>query len=183
MSMTTVMIERTLERLRHQAGEHAELAEALEFLADATSAEDPFRPVEDGVASAVSAINRRRHRDHRQDLRHRSLTTAQVVALVESISDRKGVDRRRQRGRLLGVKDGNVLRHPIWQLDRDLGESRPGLDRVLAALRQVAAVPEAADAVMTAPRSDLDSGSLAGLFAEGDVELVVRLILMAGDQS
>ena len=29
---------------------------------------------------------------------------------------------------------------------------------------------------MTAPRSDLDSGSLTGLLAEGDVELVMRLI-------
>lgn len=177
------MIDRTIERLRHQAGEDAELAEALEFLADATSADDPFSPVEDAVAGAVSAINRRRHRDHRGDVRQRSLTTAQVVALVESIADRKGVDRRRQRGRLLGIKDGNVVRHPIWQFDSDLGESRLGLDRVLAALGEVAAAPEAADALMTTPRSDLGGGSLAGLFAEGDVALVVELIRMAGDQS
>lgn len=93
----------------------------------------------------------------------------------KSNSYRKGVDRRRQRGRLLGVKDGTVVRHPIWQLDCDLGGTRPG-STVLAALREVAAKPEAADAVMTAPRSDLDSGSLAGLLAEGDVELVIRLI-------
>lgn len=181
--MTTETIDRTIERLRHQAGEDAELAEALEFLADATSTDDPFGIVEDGVASAVSTINRRRRRDHTQDLRDRSLTTAQVVALVESISDRKGVDRRRQRGRLLGIKDGNVVRHPSWQFDPELGDSRPGLDRVLAALGELVADPDAADALMTTPRSDLGGGTLAALFADGDVELVLRLIGMAGDQS
>ena len=181
--MTTAMIERTLERLRHQAEEHAELAEALEFLADAGSSGDPFGMVEDGVMVSVLAIDRRRHGDHRQDLRARSLTTAEVVAIVESISDRKGVDRRRQRGRLLGIKDANVVRHPMWQFDRDLGETRPGLDRVLAALREVSPAPEAADVLMTAPRSDLGGGTLAGLFAGGDVALVVELIHMAGDQS
>lgn len=181
--MTTAMIDRTLERLRHQAEEHAELAEALEFLADAGSADDPFGRVEDGVMRSVQAIDRRRHRDHRQDLRERSLITAEVVAMVESISDRKGVDRRRQRGRLLGIKDANVVRHPMWQFDRDLGETRPGLDRVLAALGEVTADPVAADALMTAPRSDLGGGTLAGLLAGGDVALVVGLIHMAGDQS
>lgn len=181
--MTTAMIDRTLERLRHQAEEHAELAQALEFLADAGLADDPFGTVEDGVIGSVLAIDRRRHRDHREDLRERSMTTAQVVAMIESISDRKGVDRRRQRGRLLGIKDANVVRHPVWQFDRHLGETRPGLDRVLAALGEVAAAPEAADALMMAPRSDLAGGSLAGLFAGGDVALVVGLIHMAGDQS
>lgn len=181
--MTTSTIDRTIERLRHQAGEDAELAEALEFLADATSAGDPFSLVEVGVSSAVSAINRRRRRDHRQDLQQRALTTAQVVTLVESISDRKGVDRRRQRGRLLGIKDGNVVRHPSWQFDPELGDSRPGLDRVLAALAEVVADPAAADALMTASRSDLGGGTLATLFADEDMDLVLRLIGMAGDQS
>ena len=181
--MTIATIDRTIERLRHQAGKDVELAEALQFLADATSVEDPFSVVEDGVASAVSVINRRRRRDDRQDLRQRSLTTAQVVALVESISDRKGIDRRRQRGRLLGIKDGNVVRHPSWQFDPELGDSRPGLDRVLAALREVVGEPDAADALMTTSRSDLGGSTLATLFAEGDTELVLRLIGMAGDQS
>lgn len=161
----------------------ANLAEALEFLADAGSTDDPFGELDDGVRDAVLAIDRRSHRDRRQDLRLRSLTTAQVVELVASISDRKGIDRRRQRGRLLGIRDGNVVRHPCWQFDVDLGESRAGLVEVLAALGEVAASPEAADALMAASRSDLDGGSLAGLFADGEVALVVRLIHLAGDQS
>ncbi|CAN5697073.1 hypothetical protein BH20ACT2_BH20ACT2_14030 [soil metagenome] len=181
--MTTVTIDRTLARLRRQAGEHGELAEALEFLADATAAGGPFGAVEDGVASGVSAINRRRLSAHRQNLRERSLTTAQVVALVESISDRKGVDRRRQRGRLLAIKDANVLRHPIWQFDNELGESRTGLDRVLAALTEVTPAPDAADALMTTARPDLGGGTLADRFADGDVALVVQLIRLAADQS
>lgn len=181
--MTTAMIDRTLERLRHQAAEHAELAEALEFLADAGAADDPFGTVDDAVARSVRAIDRRRQHDHRQDLRARSLITAEVVALVESISDRKGVDRRRQRGRLLGIKDANAVRHPLWQFDRDRGDTWPGLDRVLAALGEVTADPEAADALMVVPRSDLGGDTLAGLLARGEVALVVQLIHLAGDQS
>lgn len=181
--MTPATIDRTLERLRHQAHDHAELAEALEFLADAGSSDDPFAMVDDVVLSSVRVIGHRRQRAHRQALRERSLTTAQVVALVDSLSDRKGVDRRRQRGRLLGIKDGNVVRHPMWQFDADLGESRPGLEGVLAALAEVTTSPEGADALMTASRNDLGGRDLAGLFEEGDVALVVRLIHMAGDQS
>jgi hypothetical protein len=60
---------------------------------------------------------------------------------------------------------------------QDLVESDPALTQV-----EVAASPEAADALMTASRSDLDGGNLAGLFADGEVPLVVRLIRMAGDQ-
>lgn len=180
---TAATIDHTLERLRRQAGERSELVEALEFLADAGSTGDPFGALDAGVRDAVLAIDRRRHRAHRGDLALRSLTTAQVVELVASISDRRGVDRRRQRGRLLGVREGTVVRHPRWQFDVEVGESREGLVEVLAALADVAASPEAADALMTASRADLAGGSLAGLFTDGEVALVVRLIRMAGDQS
>jgi hypothetical protein len=37
--------------------------------------------------------------------------------------------------------------------------------------------------LMTTPRRDLDDGTLADLFARGQIETVVRLILTAGDQS
>jgi predicted NAD/FAD-dependent oxidoreductase len=103
--------------------------------------------------------------------------------VVGSISDRKGVDRRRQRGRLLAVKDGSVLRHPSWQFDQDRGDSRQGLDQVLIALRAVAPAPEPADALMTTSRPDLGDRTLADLFVDGEVALVVRLIQLAGDQS
>lgn len=176
-------LDHTLDRLRHQAGEDAELAEALAFLADAQAGHDPFGPLEPAVVRGVSAINRGRHRAERGALRARSLTTAEVVALVSTISDRKGVDRRRHRGRLLAVKDGSVLRHPTWQFDPDLGDSRAGLDRVLAALGELTTSPEVADALMTAARPDLDGTTLADLFVDGQVTLVEQLLQLAGDQS
>ncbi len=40
-----------------------------------------------------------------------------------------------------------------------------------------------AQALMTTPRDDLDGGTLADLFARGQIEIVVRLIVFAGDQS
>jgi hypothetical protein len=64
-----------------------------------------------------------------------------------------------------------------------LGDTRPGLERVLAALREVAPDPLAADVLMTTPREDLEGGTLADLFAAGRIETVVRLILASGDQS
>ena len=105
------------------------------------------------------------------------------MALIESISDRKGVDRRRSRGQLLGVKDSNVLRHPLWQFDLDLGETVPGLPQLLAALTEATPNAAAADALMTTERADLDGRTLAELFREGRVDLVVQLVAMAGDQS
>ena len=182
--MSTTIIDKTLRRLRNEALSNSDLAEALQFLADGSETEDPFvAEVDRRVAAAVRSINRRRQLHRRAELRDRSLTTSEVVSLIGSISDRKGVDRRRQRGRLLGVKEGGRILHPTWQFDSGAGDTRPGLDLVLAALSEVTSGPAAADAVMTMPRNDLDGQSIAGLFAAGRVELAVRLIRMAGDQS
>ncbi|MDQ6615776.1 MAG: hypothetical protein M3083_13815 [Actinomycetota bacterium] len=181
--MSTTTIDKTLRRLRHEALSNSDIAEALEFLADGTETEDPFAQVDQRVVTAVRAINRRRQLHRRAELRDRSLTTTQVVSLIASISDRKGVDRRRKRGRLLGVKESGMILHPIWQFDADGGDTRPGLDVLLAALFEVTSGPAAGDAVMTMPRNDLDGRSIADLFAAGRVELAVQLIRMAGDQS
>ena len=103
--------------------------------------------------------------------------------LVRSISDRKGVDRRRRRGQLLGWRAGSRTLHPAWQFDPRRGETRSGLPAVLDALSEVAPDPEAADALMTAAREDLGGRTLADLLAAGRVETVVRLVRAAGDQS
>ena len=54
---------------------------------------------------------------------------------------------------------------------------------MLSAIREVATDALAADALMTMPRPDMDGETLAELFARGQIETVVRLILAAGDQS
>jgi hypothetical protein len=112
-----------------------------------------------------------------------ALDTAEVVALIGSINDRKGVDRRRRRGQLLGWRAGARTLHPTWQFDRRLGETRPGLARVLAALAEIAPDAQAADALMSTPREDVGGRSLAELFTTGRVETVVRLVRAGGDHS
>ncbi len=181
--MATTTADEALDCLRIKARENPDLAEALEFLAEGNEDEDPFAKVDEGVMVGVRTINRRRQVHLRSDLTRRALTTSQVVALIDSISDRKAVDRRRRRGRLLGLKEARTVLHPIWQFDPDRREARDDLDRVLAALGEITADPWTADATMTTPRSDLDGRSLADLFAGGDTDQALRLIRMAGDQS
>lgn len=181
--MATTTVDEALDRLRIKARENPDLAEALEFLAEGNADGDPFAQVDDAVMVGVRTINRRRQVHRRAELAGRALTTSQVVALIASISDRKAVDRRRRRGRLLGAKEGRTVLHPIWQFDPDRSETRDDLDRVLAALGEVTADPWTADTTMTTPRADLDGRSLADLFAGGETDLALRLIRLAGDQS
>jgi hypothetical protein len=175
-------VERAIRVLEERASEDSALAEAVLFLADDVDGpHDPFGDPAGGVLAAARAVNRRRQRERRDT--PAALDTAGVVAVIGSINDRKGVDRRRRRGQLLGWRAGARTLHPGWQFDRRLGETRPGLTQVLAALAQVAADARAADALMSAPREDLEGRTLAELFAAGRTETVVRLIGAAGDQS
>lgn len=171
-----------LDRLRAKAEADEHVADVLEFLAADTVA-DPFAIPQPAVLAGARAINRRRQDERRAAFRARSLTTAQVVGLISSMSDRKAVDRRRRRGTLLGVRVGNETLHPEWQFDRRRGETRHGIDRVLAALREVVGDDVAADALMVADRDDLGGRSIATVFAGGDLDLALRIVGLAGDQS
>jgi hypothetical protein len=135
------------------------------------------------VARLARTINRQRQADRLAELRQRSLTTGQVVELVASISDRKGVDRRRARGALLGIRAGNQMLHPEWQFDRRRQDTLPGLPLVLAALSEVAADGIDADAIATTPRVDAGGSTVADLLAAGRTEDAVALVQLAGDQS
>lgn len=160
------------------------LAEAVVFLAgDPGGPEDPFAAAPGGALEAARRVDEERLSRRRRAAADDALDTAQVVALVRSISDRKGVDRRRRRGQLLGWRSGSRSLHPAWQFDARRGETRPGLPAVVAALAAVAPDPEAADALMRARREDLGGASLAELFAAGHVDDVVRLLRAAGEQS
>jgi hypothetical protein len=178
VTLTTV-----LDRLRERAESDPWLLETLEHLADADPVEDPFSVPPDGVARLARTINRQRQADRLAELRQRSLTTGQVVELVASISDRKGVDRRRARGALLGIRAGNQMLHPEWQFDRRRQDTLPGLPLVLAALSEVAADGIDADAIATTPRVDAGGSTVADLLAAGRTEDAVALVQLAGDQS
>lgn len=178
----SVTLDRALERLRGRARADVYVAEAVEFLADEGVA-DPFERPGEATLALARSINVRRQDARRADLRARSLTTPQVVELIGSMSDRKAVNRRRRRGTLLGARVGNETLHPDWQFDRRRGDTRPDLDRILAALRAVSTDEWAADALMVAARPDLDGRSIADLFADGRTDLVVRIIALSGDQS
>jgi len=178
-----VTLTAVLDRLRERAESDPSLLETLEHLADADPVEDPFSAPADDMAKLARTINRQRQADRLAELRERSLTTGQVVELVASISDRKGVDRRRARGALLGIRTGNQMLHPAWQFDLRRQDTLPGLPLVLAALSEVAADGLDADAIATTPRVDADGASVAQLLAAGDPDAAVALVHLAGDQS
>ncbi len=178
----SVALERVLERLRVRAQSDDQIADVLHFLAEDSDTE-PFGQPDPAVLAVARTVNRRRLDDRRAELRGRALTTPEVVALIASMSDRKAVDRRRQRGTLLGIRSGNATLHPDWQFDRRTGETRPGLDRVLGALRDVTTDPWVADALATRARPELDGRSVVQLLADGHAALAVRVITLSGDQS
>lgn len=170
--------------LERQTSEDPGLAEALLYMAqDAEGADDPFADVPAGVLRAAQVVNERRQRERRQAASASALETAEVVTLLHSVNDRKGVDRRRRRGQLLAWRSGAHALHPAWQFDRRRGETPPGLPLVLSALSQVTPDPQAADALMRAPREDLGGQSLADLLASDRHETVIRLILASVDQT
>jgi hypothetical protein len=175
-------VAHALKVLELQAYDDDAVAETLLFLAnEAEGPADPFAGPTDGVLSAARQVNTRRARERHDQAE--TLDTAAVVALVTSITDRKGVDRRRQRGQLLAWRSGARTLHPSWQFDRRRGDTWPGLADVLTALRDVTTDAQAADAVMTTPRDDLDGRTLAQVLAAGRVQTVIRLIHAAGEQS
>lgn len=180
--MSAVDIGPVIDRLRRRAHEDAALAETLSFLAQDDDVNPFWRP-DEAVLAGVRTVNAQRLAARRNARSQRGLTTAQVVELIDSLSDRRAVDRRRHRGRLLGLKAGGTVLHPDWQFDVAHGETRAGLDRVLAAAAQVTDDPVVVDALMTAPRADLGGGTITSVFAAGDVDTVVQLIRLSGDQS
>jgi hypothetical protein len=177
-------VAQAIKVLEERSGQDAALAEAVVFLA--AEAEGPERPFDRPAASVLRAatlVNERRQRERREEAASAALPTAEVVELLGSIGDRKGVDRRRRRGQLLGWRAGGRTLHPAWQFDRRRGATRPGLPTVLEVLSEVAPDPQAADALMRAPREDLDGRTLADLLAAGQIETVLRLVRAARDQS
>jgi hypothetical protein len=180
-------VAHAIKVLEERSSQDAALAEAVVFLAaEAAGAEGPDRPFDrpaGNVLQAATLVNERRQRERREEAASAALPTAQVVELLASIGDRKGVDRRRRRGQLLGWRAGGRTLHPAWQFDPRRGDTRPGLSTVLEALSEVTPDPQAADALMRAPREDVDGRSLADLLAAGDIESVLRLVRAARDQS
>jgi hypothetical protein len=181
--MSTANLARAIETLHDKARNDEALAEVRFLLSgDEHGPDDPFAEPEPSARAAAPLVNRRRQRRSRA-VDQGTVDTAGAIRQLRSIHDRKGVDRRRQRGQLLGWRVGRRVLHPLWQFDPHRGDTRPGLDRVLAALREVAPDSQTAHALMTAPRDELDGATLADLYARDRVELVERLVLAAGDQS
>lgn len=177
-------VAHALRVLQERTAVDPALAEAVVFLAgDGAGPDDPFAAAPAAVLSAARRVDEQRLVNRRRRAEADALDTPAVVALVGSLHDRKGVDRRRHRGQLLGWRSGRRTLHPAWQFDRRRGETFPGLPAVLAALADVAADPETADALMRAPRPDLGGRSLADHLAAGRVDEVVRLLRAAGEQS
>lgn len=177
MSLNAVM-----EQLRARAESDPAFADTLHHLVK-SDLEDPYGTAPDDLRGFARQVNRGRQADRIEELRARSLTSSEVVDLLATVSDRKGVDRRRHRGTLLGIRDGNRTLHPDWQFDRRRRETHEGLGEVLGALREVAGDELDADAIAVASRDEFGGASVADLLADGDVDGAVRLAYHAGDQS
>ncbi|MBV9660292.1 MAG: hypothetical protein JO337_03960 [Acidimicrobiales bacterium] len=177
-------LDTAVNKIRRRADVDPDLADTLRYLAeDELPPTYGFEAPSQAVLDAARRVNRARQADRLRSRQVDALETAEVVRLVASLQDRRGVDRRRRRGQLLGWRSGSRTLHPTWQFDPARGDTRPGLPTVLAALGQVTSDAQAADELMRAPRHDLDGRSLADLFAAGRVETVVWLILASTDQS
>jgi len=97
-----------------------------------------------------------------------SLSGEQVASAL-GIS-RQAVDKQRQRGRLLAVREGAAWRYPIWQL-RD-GGVLPGLPEVLRVLRGQS--PWTILAFLVSRNIRLGSRRPLDLLRQGSVESVVK---------
>lgn len=180
--MSPQTLSTVLERLRSRAESNPAFADALKRLAESNEG-DPFEDPGVTLRRAAAFINRDRQAERIAELETRSWTSREVVDVLASVSDRKGVDRRRSRGQLLGIRHGRQMLHPRWQFDRRRGDTVEGLTQVLSALREVAADDIDMDAIATSARMDLEGRSPAQLLADGQVDLAIRAIRMAADQS
>jgi hypothetical protein len=176
-------VAQAIKALEQQTLEDPDLADAVVFLAQGADSNDPFGPAPEGALAAARRANARLLRTRRTTADQAALDTSEVVALLQSVNDRRGVDRRRQRGQLLAWKSGAQTLHPKWQFDARRGEVWPGLPIVLKALAEVAPDPQAADELMRAPRVDLAGASLADLVAKGRPETAARLIRSGAEQA
>lgn len=176
------VLDAALERLRDRAELDPEFADAVVWMAEA-EVDDPFQEPPASVVGLARSVNRRRQVERAHEFRRGTYTTREVVELLASVNDRKGVDRRRRRGTLLGVRAGADTLHPAWQFDPRRREVWPGLPEVLDALSSVAVDGVDADAIATAGGATADGRSIAQLLADGEVEAAVRAARLAGDQS
>lgn len=182
--MGSKTLAHAIRTLEVRASVDPDLADAVMLLAgDEDAATDPFARPDERAMRSARLLNSRRAEARAEAARGGVLTTSQVVDRIPSINDRKGVDRRRKRGTLLGWKVGNESFHPEWQFDPVRGGTWPGLDRVVGALMEICEDPRPANSLMVAPRPDLGGRPLSALLSKGDVDTLIRLILASGDQS
>lgn len=139
--------------------------------------DDEPAEVDEAVLQAAEVVNARRLAKARREFIAGSLTTEQVGEHIGGAS-RQAVAARRARGGLLGITVGTTVYHPRWQFGPE--GLRPGLGRVLAALREIRASALSADALMRASHPDLGGRSLADVLAAGDVDSVVARVLDTG---
>lgn len=131
------------------------------------------RPVTPTSHQVARVVNAERGAELREAFTADALSSREVAELLD-VADHRAVAGRRSRGTLLGWTIGNETYHPAWQF-ADVG-TVPGLTAVVKALGEVTGSVLVADRIMRREREDLDGRSLADLLADGQHELVVRLI-------
>lgn len=169
--------EHVYEQVRAREREHPDfVGEVLLALAEP----DHIVEADEGHRRlAATLVDDRAARDLAEFQRH-AFTTRQVVERVVGIADRRSVAARRRRGTLMGLTVTGDTYHPDWQLVA--GRARPRLREVLEVLLPAASRdPVLADAIMRAPRDELEGASLVELYAAGRTDEVIAHLQQRGE--
>lgn len=168
-----MLADSVYERVRQREREEPGLVrEVLLTLVDRDRVVEPTR---EHVALALDMVDQRGQAD-RATWRERALSTAAVVEAVAAINDRRSVDARRRRGKLIGLRAGRETYHPDWQFVA--GAARERLDEVIELLLAAAGTDVVvADAIMREPRAELDGATLVDLYDQGRVDEILAFLV------
>jgi len=173
--MTAASRQAVLAAVRRRlADEPDRVLPALRVIADPDAL---IEPGDESTISLARTVNTHRVVALLRELRERSYTTEQVRALLGGVS-RQAVSQRVANNRLLAIQISGRSYFPDWQFV----DGRPveGLDRVLAALREVDAAWLGADALMRTALPEEGGRTIADLLAVGEVELALHYVRAVG---
>lgn len=179
MTSTRARVERLL--VSDPGAETAVIA-MLDWL-ESDRGDDPFGDVSPEVWAAVEHVSRERDEEYRTWVERTTWTTAEVVDFLASVNDRKGVDRRRKRGQLIGFRWGSTTRHPIWQFDPVTRDVWDGLALVIDAMHEGGSDGETMHLIGSSPSYDAGDLSIGALLEAGRVDTAVAVAHLSGDQS
>ena len=122
-------------------------------------------------------VNVARLAERRESFRAQALSTAEVREILGGVT-RQAVAARVAHGGMLSLEIAGTSYFPDWQFGPD--GPLPGLPAVVDALAEDGRSALAADALMRSPVPEEDGRSPAQMLADGDIDLVLTYVTVAG---